>query len=214
MTKKPRERSPATACNVISLGSLRGWLTLMRRDTRWRKLEAPPSSLPSRTKERLIIASLNNDNAFSLIIYIYIPPRYIVAPRLTVAAVYMDLFQFYFIPEINRLSTRFVERNVVSLLPPNPGREKGKTWIKNWGEREGEKSSRPVPLRSRSPFRSRSSSTRLFTRGVANYSTREGIHSKASSNHPVPGTRYHCKRSPPPSPSPLLPLQGRRVYLA
>lgn len=83
-----------------------------------------------------------------LYIYIYIPPRYIVAPRLTVAAVYMDLFQFYFIPEINRLSTRFVERNVVSLLPPNPGREKGKTWIKNWGEREGEKSSRPVPSRS------------------------------------------------------------------
>lgn len=41
MTKKPRERSPATACNVISLGSLRGW-RLMRRDTRWRKLEAPP----------------------------------------------------------------------------------------------------------------------------------------------------------------------------
>lgn len=36
----------------------------MRGDTRWwRKL---------RTKERLIIASLNNDNAFSLIIYIYI----------------------------------------------------------------------------------------------------------------------------------------------
>ena len=76
MTKKPRERSPATACNVISLGSLRGWLTLMRRDTRWRKLEAPPSSLPSRTKERLIIASLNNDNAFSLIIYIYTSPLY------------------------------------------------------------------------------------------------------------------------------------------
>lgn len=87
-----------------------------------------------------------------LLLYIYIPPRYIVAPRLTVAAVYMDLFQFYFIPEINRLSTRFVERNVVSLLPPNPGREKGKTWIKNWGEREGGGKKTPVPSRP-VPFR-------------------------------------------------------------
>lgn len=76
----------------------------MRGDTRWwRKL---------RTKERLIIASLNNDNAFSLIIYIYTHTpilRYVATPRLTVLTVYTDLFQFYFIPEINRLSTRFVD---------------------------------------------------------------------------------------------------------
>lgn len=78
-----------------------------------------------------------------LYIYIYIP-RYIAAPRLTVLAVYMDLFQFYFIPEINRLSTRFVERTSFPFFLLTQGREKGKTGIKNWGGR-GEKA--PVPSR-------------------------------------------------------------------
>lgn len=136
----------------------------MRRDTRWwRKL---------RTKERLIIASLNNDNAFSLIIHTHTHTHPSLCSHATfnrAHSLLTDLFQFYFIPEINRLSTRFVD--VVSFPL-----EKGKTGIKNWGGGRGKKSTRPCPC---------SSSTRLFARGVANYSTREGIRSKASSNHPL-----------------------------
>lgn len=132
-----------------------------------------------------------------LYIYIYIPPLYSRATFNRAHSLY-GLIPILFHP---RNKPAF-DLNVVSLLPPEG--KKGKPGLKIEGR--GKKSSRPIP------FRSRSSSTRLFTRGVANYSTREGIRSKASSNHPVPGTRYHCKRSPPLSLP--APLQSRRVYLA